>query len=56
MDAMKVKLFRDLTVAVTKPTTLVLFAVPQKAVNRSGYISESKYGVPRTTCKNKKKN
>jgi hypothetical protein len=29
---------RDLTAAVTKPAPLVLFADPQKAITRSGYI------------------
>jgi hypothetical protein len=34
----------------------VLFADPQQAINRSVYISDSKYGVTRTTNKTKKKN
>jgi hypothetical protein len=29
------------TSAVNKPTPLVLFADPQKAINRSGYIPDS---------------
>jgi len=53
---MEVTLCRDLTAAVTKPAPVVLFSDPQKAKTRSGYISESKYGVPRKTNKNKKKN
>jgi hypothetical protein len=34
----------------------VFFTDPQRAINRYGYISESKYGVPRVTGKNKKRN
>jgi hypothetical protein len=52
---LKLHFCRYLTAAVTKPAPLVLFADPQKAITRSGYISDSKYGVPRATNKNKKK-
>jgi len=55
LDAMKVKICRDLTAAVTKPAPQVLFADPQQAINRSVYISDSKYGVPRTKNRTNKK-
>jgi len=56
LDAIKVTLCLDLTAAVTKPAPLVLFADPQKAITRSGYFAESKYGVARATDKNRKRN
>jgi hypothetical protein len=56
LDATEVTLCRYLTAAVTKLAPLVLFADPQKAITRSGYISDSKYGEPRTANKSKEKN